>query len=298
LAEFNLVVPAGSVVDEQEAIALSQVIHSKPWSMSMKSTFKFALALCLVFSSIAVLAEQSARALLDKARDYVASAPTMRRVDTTEQSIAAIVDQRRVEQGPQTNVVTIEIDRSKLLVRQTAMIEGKPLIMLKQGEKAAMKLGAGPWEIPSGPYENLARDLGNLFVCETEAPETEKNAPTWKMTGTGLFDGQEAFVIETEGNTAVPLAQERMTHGIAKAFPGDPAQRPTVKVLEYSSKHWIGKFDARHLQAVQVSKVEMTIVLPNGQRQLIEQSSKAASRYSYEKVAIEIPEAAQRILSQ
>jgi hypothetical protein len=263
----------------------------------MKTAFKYALPLCLVLASMPVLAEPSARALLDKARDYVASAPAMRRVDTTEQSIAAIIDQGRVEQEPQTNVVTIEIDRSKLLARQRAVIEGKPLIMLKQGEKAAMKLGAGPWEIPTGFYANIAKDVGNLVVCEIEAPETEKNAPIWKVTGTELLDGQEAFVIETEGNTAVPLAQERMAGGIAKAFPGDPAQRPTIKVLEYSSKHWIGKSDDRHLQAVQRSKVEMTIALPNGKRQLIEQTSKATSVYSYEKVAVEIPEEAQRILS-
>ena len=97
------------------------------------------------------LAELSARDLLDKARECApASAPTLKRVDTTEQSMAAIIDEKRLEQKPQTNVVTIEIDRSKLLARQTAMVEGKVLIILKQGVKAAMKLGPGPWEIPRG----------------------------------------------------------------------------------------------------------------------------------------------------
>jgi hypothetical protein len=242
------------------------------------------------------LAEPSARALLDKARDYVASAPAIRRVDTSEQSIAAIVDQRRVEQQPQTNVLTIEIDRAKLLARQTTTVQGKSLVMLKHGKKAAMKLGAGPWELPTGPFENMAKDMGNLFVCEAEAPETENNAPKWKLTGTELLGGREALVIETEGDTAVPLAQERMAKGIAKAFSGNPDQRPIMKVLKYSSKHWIGKSDYQHLQGMQLSKVQMTIVLPNGNRQLIEQTNKATSRYSYEKVAIEIPEEAQRIL--
>jgi hypothetical protein len=243
------------------------------------------------------LAEQSPRALLDKARDYIASAPAIRRIDTSEQSAVVIVGQRRVEQKPQTNVVTIEIDMSKHLARQTATIQGKELVMLKQGEKAAMKLGTGPWEIPTGPFENVAKDMGNLFVCEIETPESEKNAPNWKLTGTELLGGHEAFVIETEGNTAVPLAQERMAKGIAKVFSGNPAQRPTVKVLEYSSKHWISKSDYRHLQAVQISKVQLTIDLPDGKQQLIEQSTKATSKYSYDKVMIEIPEDAQKILS-
>ena len=238
----------------------------------MKRIFRYAFTLCLVLASLPALAGQSARALLDKAGDYVASAPAIRRVDTSEQSAVVMVGQRRVEQKPQTNVVTIEIDMSKHLARQTATIQGKELIMLKQGEKAAMKLGTGPWEIPTGPFEKMAKDMGNLFVCEIEAPETKGNAPNWKLTGTELLDRHEAFVIETEGNTGVPLAQERMAKGIAKVFSGNPAQRPTVKVLEYSSKHWISKSDYRRLQAVQISKVQMTIALPDGKQQLIESS--------------------------
>ncbi len=193
--------------------------------------------------------------------------------------------------------MTIEIDMSKHLARQTATIQGKELIMLKQGEKAAMKLGNGPWEIPTGPFENMAKDMGNLFVCEIETPETKENAPAWKLAGVELLGGHEAFVIETEGNTAVPLAQERMAKGIAKEFSGNPAQRPTIRVLEYSSKHWISQSDYRRLQAVQISKVQMTIVLPDGKQQLIENSSKVTSKYSYDKVMIEVPEDAQKILS-
>jgi len=160
-----------------------------------------------------------------------------------------------------------------------------------------MKLGAGPWEIPTGPFENMAKDMGSLFVCEIETPESDKNAPTWKLTGTELLGGREALVIETEGNTAAPLAQERMTKAMAKMFAGNPAQQPAVKVLEYSSKHWISKSDYHHLQAIQISKVQVTIVLPDGKEQMIEQTSKATSRYNFEKVAIEIPEEAQKLLS-
>jgi hypothetical protein len=88
-----------------------------------------------------------------------------------------------------------------------------------------------------------------------------------------------------------------MIEGIAKVFSGNPAQRPIVKVLEYSSKHWISKSDYRYLQTVQTSKVEMTFPLPGGKQQLIESSTKGTSRYSYEKVTIEIPEGAQKVLA-
>jgi hypothetical protein len=263
----------------------------------MKCIFRCAFTAWVILFSRQALAQPSARELLDKARDAVASAPALRRVDTTEQSVVLIHGQSRKEQKPQTNVVTIEIEMPKHLARQTATIQNQQLVMLKQGEGAAMKLGSGPWETPSGPYENLAKDMGNLFVCEMETPETSENAPVWKLTGTELLDSQEALVIETEGNTAVALAQARMAEGMAKVFSGDPARRPTVKVLEYSSKHWISKSDYRRLQAVQVSKTLVTLSLPDGKEQQVEQSMRATSRYSYEKVAIEIPEEARKVLS-
>ena len=62
-------------------------------------------------------AEQSARELLDKAQNHLDSAPMVRRIDTTEQCAVVTVGKRRVEQEPQTNVVTIEIpaEAQKLL---------------------------------------------------------------------------------------------------------------------------------------------------------------------------------------
>jgi hypothetical protein len=252
----------------------------------------------VVLFSIPALAEYSGRELLDKTRDKTATEPILRRIDTTEQSTVLIAGQKRMQQPAQTNVVQIEIDMTKHLARQTGKAGGQEIIMLKQGEKAAMKIGAGAWEIPAGPYENIAKDMGNLFVCEIETPETNDTAVTWKLAGTELFDGNEAFVVESDGNTAVAIAQERMAKGIAKAFTGKPEQRPTVKVLEYSSKHWISKSDYRHLQAVQTSKYQLTFVMPDGNAQMMETSSKATSKYSYEKFSIEIPEDAQKLLSK
>ena len=255
-----------------------------------------ASAVWLVLFSLPALGEQSGRELLDRARVSMASVPALKRIDTSQVSNALIVGQERSEQEPQTTVTQIEIDMSRLLTRYTATVQEKKLVVLKQGERAAMKLGSGPWEIPSGPYESMVKNM-NLFHCEIETPETKENAPVWKLAGTELLDGHETLVIETEGNTGIPIAQARMTKGIAKVFSGDPAQQPTIKVLEYSSKHWISKSDYRDLQTVQISKVLMTLTLPEGKPQMIESSTRVTSKYSYEKVTIEIPEEAQKVLA-
>ena len=255
------------------------------------------LILWLVLFTLPVLAEPSARELLDKARDYVASAPAIRRVDTTEQSTVTVLGEIRIEPKPQTTIATIEIDRPNQLVRQTTISAGQETVMLKQGENATIKRGHGRWAIPTGLCALIAKDMGNLGVCEIEAPETKENAPNWKVVGTELLDGDDAFVIEGEGNTLAPLAQERMTKGLAKALPDDLAERPSIKVLEYFAKHWIRKSDYRHLQTVQISKAELTLAPFNGVQRLTEQSRKTTSRYSYDKVEVEIPEDAQKILS-
>jgi hypothetical protein len=264
----------------------------------IKCVFRCVFTVWLVLFSIPAQAEYSARELLDKARDKAASEPLLRRIDTSEQSTAVIAGQNRMQPPPQTNVVQIEIDMARHLARNTSKVQGQDFIMLKQGDNAAMKLGTGPWEIPTGPYENMAKDMGNLFICEIETPETNGTAITWKVAGTELLDGNEVFVIESQGNTAVPIAQERMAKGIAKAYSGNPGQPPTVKVLEYSSKHWISKSDYRRLQAVQTSKYQMTIALPDGNAQLMETSSKATSKYNYEKFSIDVPPDAQKLLSK
>jgi len=263
----------------------------------MMKCFGCVITVWMVLFSMPAQAEYSARELLDKTRDKAATEPILRRIDTGEQSTVMIAGEKRMQQPMQTNVVQIEIDMTKHLARQATKVQGQDFIMLKQGEKAAMKLGSGAWEVPAGPYENMAKDMGNLFVCEIETPETNETAVTWKVTGTEVFDGNEAFVVESEGNTGVAIAQERMTKGITKGYSGNPGKPPTVKVLEYSSKHWISKSDYRRLQAVQTSKYQVTFALPDGNSQMMETSSKATSKYNYEKFNIEIPEDAQKLLS-
>jgi hypothetical protein len=242
-------------------------------------------------------AEETGRQLLDKARTAVASAPTLRRTDTVEQVVCLINGPQRMEQKPTTSVVTIEVDLAKMLARQMSTVQGKQLIMLRQGNNAAMKLGKGVWETPRGPFQNAAQELGNLFVCEIETPEDKQFAPDWKVTGSEVVDGQDAYIVESAGNTAAALAEARMTKAIAKNFAGNPDGRPTVKVLAYVSRHWISKADFRRLRAVQTSKVQISTKGTADHEQVIEQSSTSSSSYEYGPVNIEVPDDAQKILS-
>lgn len=86
--------------------------------------FKSLVTFSLVLFSMPVLAEQSARELLDKARDYVAFAAAVQRVDTTEQSGVLILGEARIDLTPQTTVVTIEIEMPKQLASQTFTFKG------------------------------------------------------------------------------------------------------------------------------------------------------------------------------
>ncbi len=255
------------------------------------------LTASLLLPAIPAPAEPAARALLDKACAADAAAPWLSRVDTTVQSTVATVGSQKMQQPTQTNVVRIDIDRTRLLARQTAVIEGKELVILRLREKTAMKLGDGPWESPKGPYEQIGRDLGNLFVCEQETPESAENAPDWVLTGSERLDGTEARVIATRGNSAARLAQERMKKGMAKNLTAASTQPPAVKVIQYAVKHWIGEADNRTLKAVQTSKYEMQMALPNGRSALLETSSTATSQYQFDRPGIQIPAEAEAILS-
>jgi hypothetical protein len=139
--------------------------------------------------------------------------------------------------------------------------------------------------------------MGNLFYCEIEALETKENAPSWKVAGREVLDGDEAYVVESEGNSGVALAQERMTKALAKGAAGQSAKLPTVKVIAYSAKHWIRISDYRHLQAVQTYKIEVSPAISAEPRPLMEQSVTTVSKYNYDEVKIDIPEEAQKIFS-
>ena len=93
------------------------------------------------------------------------------------------------------------------------------------------------------------------------------------------------------------MAQARMKKGVEKTLSAAGfANRPSIQVLEYSSRMWISKSDYRRLQNVQTSRTRMSLPIADGQEQIIESSGKATSRYSYQKVVIDVPEDAKKIL--
>ena len=188
----------------------------------MKSICRCAFTVWLVLFSMPALGEQSGRELADRARDSMASVPALKRVDTSQVSNALIVGHERKEQEPQTTVTQIEIDMSKLLARMTATVQGKELVVLKQGERAAMKLGAGPWKIPSGPYESMIKGMGNIFQCEIETPETKESAPEIRASQKGADSSAKAL-----SEVVLP---EILTRGLRR-YTGADAPRHGTRLL-------------------------------------------------------------------
>src|SRR5205823_11783174 len=122
----------------------------------------------------------------------------------------------------------------------------------------------------------------------------KQHSRRWTMVGREQFDGRETIVIENVGDTANAYAQERMREGLASIFP-DPATRPAIAVLAYKSRHWIGKDDHRRLRVEQTSHQKMT--MPGGGKAVIGGTAKTTASYRrYDKIAIDVPEEARRIL--
>jgi hypothetical protein len=65
-------------------------------------------------------------------------------------------------------------------------------------------------------------------------------------------------MIKTVGDTANKYAEERMRDGIASMFP-DASARPTIEVVTYESRHWIGKADDHRQCVKQTSHQKMTM---------------------------------------
>jgi hypothetical protein len=258
----------------------------------------FGLAVVLLFGWLkpCVGAELSAREILDKSQEVLMKEPFISRTDSSDQMVFLLLGDKRMEQ-PMRSVTKIEIDWENDLVRVGGQENGQEVLMIKHGKKAAIKLGSAPWQVPSGPYEMMAKDLGNLFVCERDIPESREKAPQWRIVGTESLDGIEAIVIESEGNSAVAMAEARMNKGFEKGFSVvGLKERPSVKVLAYTSKMWIAKSGYRPLQTIQMPKYQMLMSLGDGKEQAIEISGKNTSTYSYEKVTIKVPEEAKKIL--
>jgi len=239
-------------------------------------------------------AEDKAEQILRASHDYVA-ARSVEIQQTVEQTARVLVDGKPLGSAQATEQSSsIEIDAAKGLVRMTTKDQsGKDLVVIRNGDHIAIKIGLDPWTAPKGPYARIGDQLANPFVCPLPKPGLE-HSPRWTIVGDEPLDGQEMTVIKTVGDTANKYAQERMRDGLAKIFP-DASARPTIEVVTYESRHWIGKADDRRHRVEQTSHHKMT--MPGVAKTVIDVVGKTTAIYRrYNRIDIDVPEEARRIL--
>ncbi|MBF0501380.1 MAG: hypothetical protein HQM09_14665 [Candidatus Riflebacteria bacterium] len=264
--------------------------------LEVTMNFIATLLLCLFGVPIAALSAPPARELLDKSNDVLFATPYIQRVDTEEKAATATVGDKRIGQPPTKTVLSIDIERKGSVARERTLVGGQELILLARGDKRVMKLGTDSWQVPTGQWEKMAKDLGNLFVCEQVVPETASNAPELKIVDGEKLDGIDAVVIESVGDSATKIAEQRMNAGVQKML-GDQKIKIAIKVLSYSMRKWLAKDNLRPLQNIQHRRFVTTITLPDGKTQVTETESVGTSKYTFDQTPIEIPDEAGRLLS-
>jgi len=241
-------------------------------------------------------AEHKAEQILRASHDYVA-ARSVEIQQTVEQTARVLVDGKPVGSEQVTKQTSrIEIDADKGVVRMTMKDQsGEDVVVIRKGDRIAMKIGSGPWTAPKGPYARMGDQLANPFACPLPKPGQE-HSPRWTIVGDERQGGQEMTVIKTVGDTANKYAQERMRDGIASIF-SDASARPTIEVVTYESRHWIGKTDDRRQRVEQTSHHKMT--MPGAAKTVIDVVAKTTAIYRrYNDIDIDVPEEARRILSR
>ncbi len=240
------------------------------------------------------IAENVAEQILRASHDYVATR-SVEIQQTAEQTVRVLVAGKpRGSEQVIKQTSSIEIDADKGLVRMTMKDQsGKDLVVIRKGDHIVMKIGSDPWTPPKGPYARLGDQLANPFACPLPKPGLA-DSPRWTIVGDERLDGQEMTVIKTVGDTANEYAQARMRDGIASIFP-DASARPTIEVVTYESRHWIGKADASRQRVEQTSHHKMT--MPGAAQTVIDVVGKTTAVYRrYNKIDVDMPEEARRIL--
>jgi hypothetical protein len=239
-------------------------------------------------------AEDRAEQILRASHDYVA-ARSVEIQQTVEQTSRLLVDDRP-RGSPQSTKQTswIEIDANKGLVRMTMKDQsGNDLVVIRKGDRIAMKIGSDPWTTPMGPYARIGDQLANPFACPLPKPGLQ-HSPRWTIVGDERVDGQEMTLIKTVGITANQYAEKRMRDGIASMFP-DASARPTIEVVTYESQHWIGKADDRRQCVKQTSHHKMT--MPGVGKTVIDVVGETTATYRrYNGIDIVVPQAARAVL--
>jgi hypothetical protein len=180
-------------------------------------------------------ADDKAGQILSASHDYV-SAHSVEIEQTVEQTARVLVDDKPLGSEQATKQTSrIEIDANKGLVRMiTKDQSGKDLVVIRKGDRIAMKIGSDPWTAPKGLYAQIGDQLANPFVCPLPKPGLE-HSPRWTIVGEQRLDGQEMTVIKTVGDTANKYAQERMRDGIA-SLDRHSRQSPAARRANFSSQ--------------------------------------------------------------
>jgi hypothetical protein len=241
---------------------------------------------------MAAWADEDAEKIINASHECV-SGRSFERRDTAEQKARLLIPGKPPMEVPSTKQTSIfEVDTANKLVRMTVKDKGKDVVVIRQGKKSAMKIDTDPWSKPQGPYARMDDQLANPFACPLPK-KGDKDSPKWRIVGREVLDGEETTVIETVGDTANKFAAERMREGLVAMFP-EADKRPSIEVLDYKSRHWIGK-DNRRLRVEQTSHSKMT--MPGTSPVVIDLAVKTITVYSrYDKVQIQVPNEAQAIL--
>ena len=261
------------------------------------TTMAFALALIVALGPVSSRAEEEADRLIRASRDFVISAASVEICQAVEQTVTVTIDGKVVApERAQTQTSNIEIDAKAGVVRMvTKDTQGQNLAVIRDDDRVAVKIGDNPWQHPSGPYANLAKNLARPFACELPGPGEE--SPRWRIVGTEKRGESEVTVIESEEGTGLALAERLMNQGFVARFP-DPTTRPQVKVEAYTSRHWVGKQDNRRHQVVQTSRYNVSMLRPDGKTVTTDVRMKTTAVYRrYGEVTIEIPDEARAILT-
>jgi hypothetical protein len=255
------------------------------------------LVIVLVLAGLSLApatAEDSPEEIIKTAHACVAGHSVELRQTVEQTSRLLFPGQPPVEIPTTKQTSVIEIDTANRLIRMTTKDGGKEVVVIRKEKDLAMKTGAGPWTKPTGPYARMAAQLANPFACPLPTAG-DRQSPKWRIVDHELLDGRKTTVIETIGNTANKFALERMREGLVAAFP-DRAARPTIEVLSYKSRHWIGKDDQHPLRVEQTSHEKMT--MPGADKIIIDMTMKTTTVYRrYDHVQIKVPEEARRILT-
>jgi hypothetical protein len=124
-------------------------------------------------------ADGKAAQILRASHDYVA-AHSVEIEQTVEQTAHVLLDGKPVGSEQATEQTSrIEVDADKGLVRMTICDQGgADVVVIRKGNRIAMKIGSDPWAAPKGSYARIGDQLGNPFACPFPGPGQE-HSPNW-----------------------------------------------------------------------------------------------------------------------